>query len=130
MKNILGIDYGRSKVGLALSTESKLATPYKVLRVSSVEEAIDKISIEVEEENIDRLVVGVSEGKMAEETKIFANALREKTKLDLHLQDETLTTQDAQELSIDAGINRKVRRQMEDAYSAALILQKYLDEYQ
>ena len=43
-------------------------------------------------------------------------------------QDERLTTKESQRLSIEAGIKRKKRRTLEDAYSAALILQAYLEK--
>ena len=67
-------------------------------------------------------------GKTAEETRNFADLLQNKLGIKVYFQDETLTTKDAQEMSISAGIGRKRRRRLEDAYSAALILQQYLDE--
>ena len=44
------------------------------------------------------------------------------------LQDETLTTSDAQTLSREAGIKRIKRKSLEDAFAATLILQSYLDK--
>jgi len=41
--------------------------------------------------------------------------------------DETLSTYNAQRASIEAGMKRKKRKDMEDAYAATLILQGYLD---
>jgi len=69
----------------------------------------------------------MSEGEMGKESKRFGEKLKIEFKLPLHYQDETLTTRKAQELSFEAGIKRKKRKEMEDAYSAALILQEYLD---
>ena len=123
---ILGIDYGRKKMGLALS-DGPLAEPYKILRYQDIEILREKIKKIVKELEIEKVVVGLSEGKMAEETKEFAKNLEEKLGLSVILQDETLTTHEAQDLSIKAGIKRKKRKTMEDAYSAALILQSYLD---
>ncbi|KKT32959.1 MAG: RNase H-like protein ribonuclease, partial [Candidatus Woesebacteria bacterium GW2011_GWB1_44_11b] len=78
-------------------------------------------------EKVERVVIGVSEGQMARESLDFAKMVEEKLQLVVDVEDETLTSRDAQRLSIEAGIKRKKRRNMEDAYSAALMLQKYLD---
>jgi len=104
-----------------------LAEVYGVIRSESVEEAIKKLRNVVEKESINKIVVGVSEGKMAEETKAFAKRLKKELKLPVTLQDETLSTKLAQSLSINAGIKRKKRKEFEDAYSAAIILQDYLN---
>jgi len=111
MKKILGIDYGRKKIGLSFS-EGKLASPLKVLRIKSSEEAISKIVSLVKMENIEKVVVGVSEGKMAEEIKKFADKLKEKVNVRVETWDETLSTKDAIKLSIEAGIGQKKRKKM------------------
>jgi putative Holliday junction resolvase len=116
----LGIDYGKSKIGLAIGIDS-FAEPLKVIRVESFPDAVHKIKNEIKTEMPDRIVVGISEGDMGEESRKFANELGATT------FDETLTSKDAQKLSIEAGISRKKRHQMEDAYAASLMLQNYLD---
>lgn len=122
---ILGIDYGRKKIGLAIGdTETKLVEPLKVIRYQSKEEALEKVS---RVSRVSKVVLGISEGKMAEETRMFAKELEDKLGVSIDFQDETLTTLDAQRFSIEGGIKRKKRKKMEDAYSAALILQSYLD---
>jgi putative holliday junction resolvase len=116
----LGIDYGRSKIGIALGIDS-FAEPLKVVRVDSFEDAIQKIKKEIEIEKPDKIVVGISEGEMGEESSKFAE------ELGAEIFDETLTSKDAQKLSIEAGISRTKRHQMEDAYAASIMLQNYLD---
>jgi putative holliday junction resolvase len=117
---ILGIDYGRSKIGLAIG-EAGFAEPFKVIRVVSFDDAVAKIGKEMELSKPEKVVVGVSEGVMGAESKRFAQSIGAET------FDETLTSQDAQRLSIEAGINRKKRKGMEDAYAATIMLQNYLD---
>ena len=127
---VLGIDYGRAKVGLALGdTNGGLAEPWKVVRVASVDKLIKKLKAEVESEQIEKIVVGLSEGKMAEETKSFGRRLESALAIPVVFEDETLTTLDAQNFTIEAGINRQKRKSLEDAYSAALILQNYLETF-
>lgn len=110
---ILGIDYGRRKIGLAIGV-SGFSEPWKVVNFPEFKKIL-------ETEKFDRLVVGVSEGKMAEESKKFAEDLGAVT------YDETLSTKDAIRLSIEAGIGRNRRKKMEDAYAASIMLQNYLD---
>ncbi len=119
-KKILGIDYGRSKIGLAIS-DGPLAEPFKVIRYKNKESVVEEIKKIIEYENIEKVVVGVSEGEMGEESKNFAENFNAET------FDETLTSQDAQFLSQEAGIGRKKRKEMEDAYAATIMLQNYLD---
>lgn len=117
---ILGIDYGRKKIGLAIS-EGKIASPFKVLRVINFEDAVEKTKRILKQEKADVVVVGISEGEMAKESKRFAG------KIGALVSDETLSTKDAQYLSITAGIGRKKRKNMEDAYAASVMLQRYID---
>jgi putative Holliday junction resolvase len=65
---------------------------------------------------------------MGDEIRWFVRSLVENLAIPVILHDETLTTKEAQEKSIKAGIKRKKRRKMEDAYAASLILQSYLDD--
>ncbi len=123
---ILGIDYGKSKVGLAIA-ESSLPYPLGVVRFKTEDDLLDKILNIVKEEKIEKLVVGLSEGKMEKETLAFVAKLGERLSIPIFLQDETLTTLEAQKLSIEAGIGQKKRKRFEDAYSACLILQNYLE---
>ena len=125
-KKILGIDYGRKKIGLSIA-EGKLASPLKVLRVKSQEEAILKIGREAEKEKIEKIVVGISEREMGEEIKEFTSKLKEKLDIPITTWDETLSTKDAIKLSIEAGIKQEKRRKMEDAYSATIMLQEYIE---
>jgi putative Holliday junction resolvase len=117
---ILGIDYGRRKIGLALGN-SILAEPYKVIKVDNFENAVKKILQIIKVLQVEQVVVGVSEGEMGEESKKFAERINAKT------FDETLSTYDAQKLSIESGMNRKKRKSNEDAFAATVMLQSYID---
>jgi len=122
----LGLDYGRSKVGVALGTGT-FAEPMEVIRYSDtniLEKRIEKL---IKEEKIDKVVVGISEGVMEIESKEFAEAIQPFIHSKIEFYDETLTSKDAQRLSQEAGIKQKKRHQMEDAYAAAIMLQNYLD---
>lgn len=111
---ILGIDYGRSKIGLAIA-EGILASPWKVIKPEQLGDILKN-------EKFDKIVVGVSEAEMAKESKKFAKRIGAET------FDETLSTHEAQELSKETGMTRKRRKKMEDAFAATIMLQNYLDK--
>ncbi len=123
---ILGIDYGRKKVGVAFS-EGFLAEPLRVIKYSSLKSLVEKIKWIVESEGVERVVVGISEGEMGKESEEFSRSLGKVLNMPVETFDETLTSKDAQRFSLESGISRKKRREMEDAYAASLMLQNYLD---
>lgn len=116
---ILGIDYGKRKIGLAIS-EAGLAEPLGIIRGKRQEQEIRRIC---QAQKIEKIVVGISEGKTAEKTQEFVANLRKTICLSVEFQDETLTSEDA--IAKMREIGRKIKD--EDAISAALILQAYLD---
>ena len=123
---ILGVDYGRKKIGLALA-EGPLAEPLAVVRGENPKELGKKIGQIVEKEAIDKIVIGISEGEMAKETRAFGEELRGKLNIPLEFFDETLTSQEATRLSVEAGVKRQKRKSFEDAFAATLMLQSYLE---
>ncbi len=123
---ILGIDYGRSKMGIAIA-DGPLAEPLKVFHYKDTKLVAEQIKRIIEEENIEKVVIGVSEGLMGEESKNFSKSFGEMINIPVETSDETLSTQDAQRLSREAGIHQKRRRKMEDAFAACVMLQNYLD---
>lgn len=116
---LLGIDYGKSKIGLA-SSEGVLAEP---LAIISAKSALDQIGTICVQKGIEKIIVGISEEKMAEETINFVNKLKTKVSVPVEFQDETLTSKDA--IAKMKQVGKRLKR--EDAISAALILQSYLD---
>lgn len=127
MVKILGIDLGQRKTGVAVC-ESWLAEPLLVIKDNREQGIIDRIRKLVEKHNIGKIVVGVSEGEMGMRQRTFGKKLELETGLPVEFADETLSTQDAQRMSIEAGKSRKKRREMEDAYAAAVMLQAWVDE--
>lgn len=117
----LGIDYGLKKIGLAIS-EGFLVEPFGVFKNKK---QLIKIC---EEQEIKKIIIGISEGKMAEKTRDFGSQLASRTGLPIEYQDETLTSEEAKKLMVKIGKPKKKRQKQEDAVAAALILQTYLDQ--
>lgn len=118
---ILGIDYGESKIGLAIS-EGILVEPLGVVGIRDIR---DEILDVCRKESIERIVVGLPEGKLLEKAKQFGNMLRKLTGVLVEFQDETLTTWDAIAKMKEVG----KRLKKEDAIAAAVILQGYLETH-
>lgn len=115
---VLGIDFGEKKIGLSLS-EGLLAEPAGI--VGSFKEVVRFC----QEQEVEKIVVGLSEGQSAKRQKRFGQRLAEVTGLLVEFQDETLTTQEAIRKMKEGG--KKVKGRKEDAFAASLILQEYLD---
>jgi len=129
---ILGIDYGRAKIGLAVGeTETGLAEPLVVWPSSKFppkgRAGAVQISKLIKEMGIEKIVVGVPGGKMEKEIRRFGEQLQRQTGLPVEYFDETLTSQDARRLLIEIRRKRKFRREREDAFAAAIMLEFYLD---
>jgi len=120
----LGLDYGKTKIGLSVS-EGLTATPLKVVTVRSLGEAVEKIRSEVRRELIDQLVIGVPES--GEARNLVKNFIVRICKYVTVIEfEETLSSRNAFELMLQLGKGKKERAR-EDAYAATLILQNYLD---
>lgn len=122
----IGIDYGQKKIGVATS-EGALAEPYSVIRVTTFDDAVSKVSLLIERLQPERVIVGLSEGEMAKESRKFGAVIESLTRIPVSFQDETLTSWEARKLSIEGGKKRSKRKSMEDAYAASLVLQNYID---
>ena len=119
----LGIDFGLKKIGLAIS-EGELAAPLKVLEVSNFQDALSKIKKEAAD--FDKVIIGKPEGKVGKKVTKLVSLLK-KESMDIEEWDETLSSQKAMAYMIQSGLGKN-KRKITDAYSAAIILQEYLDE--
>jgi putative pre-16S rRNA nuclease len=129
---ILGVDFGRARIGLAISDELRLlAHPLETLPASK--NAIDRIAEIVRERKIDKVIVGVPRhmsgeiGQSAKEALEFANGLRAQIPCPVETWDERLTTVAAERALRGAGKKARKTRNIVDQVAAQMILQGYLD---
>lgn len=120
----LGVDFGLRRIGLARS-EGTLASPWQVISVKGFSDAFKKTVELVRKEEIDKVVIGLPEGKIGQTVLGFVKALRENG-LDVETADETLSSRKALEDMIAQSIPREQRKST-DALAAAIILQNWLD---
>jgi len=131
---ILGIDYGKKRLGLALSDEEEtLASPLSVYQRRDLDRDLAFIAHLVDEKNVGRVVVGLPRnmdgtlGEMAQEVLAFVETLKKKTDLPIDTFDERLSTAEAERVLIQADLSRKRRKTLRDSLAAVLILQGYLE---
>ena len=123
--NYLAIDYGQKRIGIARSVGS-FAEPVSIIHNNA--EALKHIAELCAEFQIDEIVSGLSEGQMAEETKVFANELAEKVNLPIHFFDETMSSKEVEKMIRESGKKMKDRGEPIDHYAAAHVLQQFLNE--
>lgn len=131
---ILGIDYGRRRMGLALSDETgTLASPLAP-RIRADEGAdLSFLCGLISKCRVERIVIGLpllmdgTHGEMADEVLAFAAALAARCPAAVDTFDERLTSREAERVLVQADLSRARRRKLRDSVSAVLILQGYLD---
>jgi putative Holliday junction resolvase len=135
VQRILAVDVGGKRTGLAAGdTLTRLAMPVGVLHVSKGPALMDALVKAVREHAPDAIVVGLplnmdgTEGGSAKEARAFATELRSLTGLVVHLQDERLTTFDADQRMARTGLTRGQKKELRDALAAAALLQDFLGQ--
>jgi len=131
MSTVLAIDYGLARIGLAISHVG-LAEPLKVIKndVTSTDsiigaQALQEIKNVVKNEQVDKIVLGISEQEMAKKTLKFFKHLKSVFPLEIVLVDEALSSYEVEQRLKE--LPKKNRRQAIDHYAAAIILENYLD---
>ena len=137
MKRILGIDFGRVRVGLAISDElGLLAHPVETVPADNSRQMIARIAEIVRDKEVARVIVGLprkmdgSIGPAADEVLAFVEKLRAQLSCPVLMWDERLTTVAANRALSEAGQTTRKTRGHIDQVAAQLILQGYLDQLQ
>jgi len=132
MNPILGLDFGRVRIGVAISDElHALAHPLET--IPSDERATSRITQIVRDKKIDHVVAGIPRqmngqmGAAAAEVLHFVEKLRAILPCAVVTWDERLTTVAAQRALLEAGKKTRHTRGYVDQVAAQMILQSYLD---
>lgn len=132
---IMGIDYGDSRIGVAVSdpmgwTAQGLET---IERKGTVEQAAEKIKQLVEQYGVERIVIGLPRnmngtiGPSGEKAIEFGDVLARITGIEVVRWDERLTTVAANRLMHEVGMKTSKKKKSVDRIAAVFILQGYLD---
>ena len=137
---MVGLDVGEKRIGVAVSDlTGTLARPVGVVQTSGLDrDAVDRASAEIarlaaEEDGVATIVVGLPrhlDGRpsaMTPRVQAFASRLGDRTALPVHLQDERLSSHEAESLLAIREKDWRARKKKLDAAAAAVILQDFLD---
>jgi putative holliday junction resolvase len=128
---ILAVDYGRKRLGLAVSDEMKVTSrPLAVLTRTNRAADLRRVREACREHNVALIVVGHplhlsgEAGDMAEEAARFANRLHRELGMPVQLLDERLTSWESEQ-AFSAPASRR-RGEPKDDIAAAILLREYL----
>ena len=132
----LGLDLGSRTLGMAVSDSlGMFASSYKIVRhEEEYERLINDVIETVNEKKIEAIVLGLPKnmnntiGPKGELSFQFKKMLEEKLNIPVYLEDERLTTRQAESILIKNDTSRKKRKKVIDSMAATIILQSYLDK--
>ncbi len=135
MGRILGIDYGRKRIGLAVSDPMQMvaATLKTVTNRSKIDNVAAYISDTAREQHAVAIIVGLplhmtgEESEMVNDVNTFIDLLESKTSTPIFMWDERWTTTSAEKLLIQTGKSPSRSRDKIDQLAAAYLLQNFLD---
>ena len=136
---IVALDVGERRIGVAVSDLTRtLARPHTALRTTgldgdALQVSLDEITRITQDDPLDAIVVGLprrldgTPNEMTPRVERFAAKLGERVGVAIILQDERLTSVEAESRLATREKNWRVRKARLDAAAAAVILQDYLD---
>lgn len=133
---VLGIDFGRSRIGVAIGeTQHRVTGARPLLRPSgTLERDADAIEAICRTEACDSVVVGVPfradgrPGELAKACLQLAEKLRDRG-LRVQTVNEAGTTVDAERTLKEAGVRKKSVKRLRDSEAARHILERFFDEF-
>lgn len=131
---ILALDVGSKTIGLAVSDPLGItAQGLETIRRQNKRLDFGRLERVVQDYGVAEIVVGYplrmsgAEGTQAEKMRRFAEELRQRFKLPVHLWDERLTSAEANRVLRESEMSIARRGQVVDRMAAVLILQSWLD---
>lgn len=131
------MDVGSHRIGVAVSDPTgTIAQSLVVIPRTGWRPVASEIRRLAVEYRVERVVVGLplrmdgTEGDAAREARAFAQRLRGVLDVPVVMQDERLSTAEAERALVAQDVRREKRRKRRDAVAAALFLQTYLDRQQ
>ena len=132
MNPILGLDFGKARIGVAISDELQLLA-HPLETIPTKERPESRVAKIVRDKNVDHVVTGIPRqmngeiGPAATEVLNFVEKLRAILPCPVVTWDERLTTAAAHRALRDAGKKTRQTRGYVDQVAAQMILQSYLD---
>lgn len=132
----IGLDLGTKTLGISISDKLGLiASFYKTIefKEEDYESLIEPLRKIIEENDSKTIVLGLpknmnnSLGFAAERSIRFKKIIEEKIDVEVILEDERLSSVEANNIMVSEDLSRKKRKKKVDALASSIILQRYLD---
>ena len=131
---ILGLDVGSKTIGMAISDPLGItAQGLETLRRKNKRTDFGALEQVIRKYEVAEIVIGLplrmsgAEGTQAEKMQVFAEELRKKFSLPVHLWDERLTSAEANRVLRESEMSIKRRGEVVDRLAAVLILQSWME---
>lgn len=132
MQRIAALDYGRVRIGLAISDLTQtIAQP--IGRIANDRSILQNLKTALQKwQPIEKIIIGLplqmsgQEGIMAKEVRAFATAIVSQLQIPFEFIDERLSTAQIERAMKEDSRSRKQRSLVADTLSATLLLQNYL----
>jgi putative Holliday junction resolvase len=131
---ILSLDYGSKRIGLAVSDELGVtAQGLPTLLRTNKRNDLDHLRRVIKQYGVAEMVMGFplrmsgAEGIQTDRVQEFADVLRSRFKLPVHLFDERLTSVEANRVLRESEMGIRRRAEVVDQLAAVLILQAFLE---
>lgn len=129
---ILAIDYGRRRIGVAISDELGLTgQPLPAIERKNRRTDLARLRDIVKQNGVTAILVGLplhlsgESSEMAAEATRFADRIQKELGLPVKLRDERLTSWEAEQMAAQLGLRKNADI---DSLAAAILLREYLDE--
>jgi len=131
----LGLDLGTKTLGISISDKTgMIASSLTILRHNEeYDSLLDALEDIIKDNEVEGLVLGLPKnmnntiGERAEIALKFKDMLEERFKLPVYMQDERLSTVEAENILLTNDTSRKKRKKVIDSIAATIILQGFLD---
>lgn len=131
---ILGIDYGRKRIGLAISDPLGMtAQGLSTLLRNDIDQDIKELQELIKEKDVEEIVIGLPKnmnntiGEKAEEVLKFIDTLKSHILVPIRTFDERLSTVMGNRVLKEGNLSGKKRKKKIDMVAAQFILQGYLN---
>lgn len=135
---VLAIDYGKVRIGLAITDMNKtIAYPFKTVDAANNFEKTSQNILDAIKDNIDeieKIIIGLplllkgGFSQMTNEVNEFVKIFKSKTNIPIEFLDERLSSEMAERhLKENLKLNRKKRSKKIDPMAAAILLQNFLN---
>lgn len=129
----LGLDYGRKRIGVAVSTPLGTVHARPRLLRKTLEQDLTALARIVEETGATGIVVGLphhmngTTSEMEQEVRRFAVALAAACGVPVYGSDERLTSEAADRILRAGEVSGRARKERRDSAAASLVLQDFLN---